>query len=154
LRFNLPQPGVSIIRAAPQPRNSRPKFEGEIQPGQFYRYSLGPLLFGYESTVLAEKIKSGDIPKPVYLSVRIKGWFGRTILAWQAAQEAKTAEREVQAQEENARLRELRLRTMEQQAQAKQKAEKAEQPKPKVKKVKMGDRLTQQRSGTDTGPLR
>jgi len=64
-----------------------------LDPGQFYRWSEGWKYFGYKSTQLDEKIKSGEIPAPISLSDsgRAKGWYGRHIIAWQAEREAAAA---------------------------------------------------------------
>ena len=98
-------------------RNSRRKNEGfvidpetgrikgaPIYPDQFYPLCEGYKYFGYMPTQLALRIKQGLVPKPIpYIDGgRIKGWYGRTIIAWQAEQEQKAAEREARAQEEHA----------------------------------------------------
>lgn len=64
---------------------------GTLLPDYFYRLSDGPKFFGYQLTVLTEKIDNGEIPKPVSLSDsgRAKGWFGRTIIKWQREREEK-----------------------------------------------------------------
>jgi hypothetical protein len=78
-----------------------------INPDHLYRWADGPRYFGYASTVLNEKIDDGHVPMPVYLSDdgRARGWFGRTILAWQREQEAKAAERHQRMKQECARKR-------------------------------------------------
>jgi predicted DNA-binding transcriptional regulator AlpA len=62
-----------------------------LHPDWFYREAEGGNYFGFKPTQLAVRIKAGDIPKPVSLSEsgRSKGWFGRTIIAWQQQREAK-----------------------------------------------------------------
>jgi len=59
-----------------------------LHPDYFYRLIDGHRFFGYSPDWIDAKIKAGEIPKPVSLSdkpgSRGKGWFGRTILAWQA----------------------------------------------------------------------
>jgi predicted DNA-binding transcriptional regulator AlpA len=67
--------------------------ERPLHPDFFYRVSDGHKFFGYRSSALAEKIKTGDIPPPIPLSDtgRAKGWFGRAIIAWQQEREAKAA---------------------------------------------------------------
>ncbi|MCK1570787.1 hypothetical protein [Bradyrhizobium sp. 174] len=59
----------------------------------FYRLTDGWKFFGLKPTSLNEAIKTGKVPTPVALtdSGRAKGWFGRTILAWQQEREAKAA---------------------------------------------------------------
>jgi predicted DNA-binding transcriptional regulator AlpA len=61
-----------------------------LDPGQVYRVSEGWKYFGYRPAHLVEKIKAGEIPAPIALtdSGHAKGWFGRTILKWQAEREA------------------------------------------------------------------
>jgi hypothetical protein len=100
-------------------RNPRRKIEQEerIHPDFFYRYADGPKFFGYGLTTLAERIKSGDedadllkrrnVPRPVHLADggRAKGWFGRTIIEWQAEQMAKAPEREARARAERAKAK-------------------------------------------------
>jgi predicted DNA-binding transcriptional regulator AlpA len=68
-----------------KPFTSRP-----LVDGHFYRLSEGPNYFGYSISRQEDKIKTGEIPRPISLSDfgRAKGWFGRTILAWQAEREA------------------------------------------------------------------
>jgi predicted DNA-binding transcriptional regulator AlpA len=64
-----------------------------INPDWFYRvHEAGPF-FGFSNSVLHVKIQTGEIPKPIALSDggRARGWFGRTIIAWQAEREAKVA---------------------------------------------------------------
>jgi hypothetical protein len=64
-----------------------------IHPDWFYRLSDGPKFFGYGPTTIDDKIRSGEIPPLVSRSDsgRAKGWFGRVIIEWQAARQAKTA---------------------------------------------------------------
>lgn len=75
--------------------SSRERAEPPINPDYFYRLADGSKFFGYRPTTLDEKIKSGEIPKPITLSDsgRAKGWFGRAILAWQA-ERVRKAEQE------------------------------------------------------------
>jgi hypothetical protein len=74
-------------------RHSRRKIEPEasIHPDHFYRYNEGYKWFGYMSTQMNERIKSGDVPMPISLSDhgRARGWFGRSIIAWQREREEK-----------------------------------------------------------------
>jgi predicted DNA-binding transcriptional regulator AlpA len=62
-----------------------------LNPDFFYRKSDAWAYFGYRPTQLDEKIKLGEIPRPIDLSDtgRAIGWFGRTILAWQRDRVAK-----------------------------------------------------------------
>lgn len=64
-----------------------------LSPDHFYRLADGPHFFGYGPTVLAEKIETGEVPKPIALSDsgRARGWFGRTIIAWQRSREEAAA---------------------------------------------------------------
>jgi predicted DNA-binding transcriptional regulator AlpA len=56
------------------------------------------LYWGYRPTQLDEKIKSGEIPKPIKLSKTGKwsaqGWFGKQILDWQAAKLAEAVKQD------------------------------------------------------------
>jgi predicted DNA-binding transcriptional regulator AlpA len=63
-----------------------PHLDGPLSPDLFYRITDARKYFGLKPTQLSERIKSRDIPPPVKLSAsgRAAGWFGRTILAWQA----------------------------------------------------------------------
>src|SRR3954452_7360376 len=85
-------------------RHSRRKIEPEasIHPDHFYRYNEGYKWFGYMSTQMNERIKSGDVPMPVRLSDdgRAKGWYGRVILAHQAKREEKSREQEQRVREQ------------------------------------------------------
>jgi predicted DNA-binding transcriptional regulator AlpA len=74
----------------PKKQSDKPQPPRPLDPGQFYRRGEGWKYFGYKSTQLDEKIKSGEIPAPISLSDsgRACGWFGRQILAWQAEREA------------------------------------------------------------------
>jgi hypothetical protein len=72
-----------------------PKTAAPLHPDIFYRvHEAGPF-FGYSNTVLHLKIQSGEIPAPIALSdapkSRARGWYGRTILAFQKDREAKVA---------------------------------------------------------------
>jgi predicted DNA-binding transcriptional regulator AlpA len=87
-------------RYAPRPNRlpSAGKLQGArdvlpINPDFFYRKIEGWKFFGYAATQLEEKIKAGVIPTPVALDDggRACGWFGRTILEWQASRVAKPA---------------------------------------------------------------
>ncbi|MCK1417640.1 hypothetical protein IVB55_32820 [Bradyrhizobium sp. CW4] len=68
--------------------------QAPVHPDHFYRLVDGYKFFGYKPTALNDAIKSDKVPTPVALSDsgRAKGWFGRTILAWQAARQAKAVE--------------------------------------------------------------
>ena len=65
----------------------------ELNPDYFYRCSQGKAFFGYGKTQLRKRIAMGDVPPPVSLAAggKTKGWFGRTIIAWQRALEEKAA---------------------------------------------------------------
>ena len=77
-----------------QPKVSRDVLP--INPDFFYRKIEGPKYFGYKLTQQDEKIKAKVIPTPVALDEdgRACGWFGRTILDWQAKRVAKVAKAE------------------------------------------------------------
>jgi predicted DNA-binding transcriptional regulator AlpA len=72
-------------------KKQRPINDRPLNPDWFYRLSDGYRYFGYRPTTLDEKIQKGEIPAPIALSDtgRARGWFGRTILKWQAEREAK-----------------------------------------------------------------
>jgi hypothetical protein len=69
--------------------------EHPLNADWFYRLSDRPKYFGYGLSVIPDKIEVGEIPPLVSLSDsgRGKGWFGRTILRWQAEREAKADEK-------------------------------------------------------------
>jgi predicted DNA-binding transcriptional regulator AlpA len=75
----------------PKPRHYYIADDG-IHADRVYRYADGPKYFGLGLSSIDEKIKTGEIPKPISLSDsgRAKGWLGRTILAWQAERQAKS----------------------------------------------------------------
>ncbi|MDF0521590.1 hypothetical protein P0R31_30550 [Bradyrhizobium yuanmingense] len=77
----------------PQRSSKRRPAPPIIHPDHFYRMVDGPAFYGYGPTVLAEKIETGEVPKPISLSEsgRARGWFGRTILAWQRSREEAAA---------------------------------------------------------------
>jgi hypothetical protein len=67
---------------------NKPKRERKPRPlfaDYFYRKTEGPNYFGYGTTQLDERIRSGDVPPPCRLSPngRATGWFGRTIIEYQ-----------------------------------------------------------------------
>jgi predicted DNA-binding transcriptional regulator AlpA len=68
-----------------------------LVPDQIYRASEARKYFGYKATQLDEKIKTGEIPAPIYLSDtgRARGWFGRQIIKWQSEREAASRTPEV-----------------------------------------------------------
>jgi predicted DNA-binding transcriptional regulator AlpA len=53
-----------------------------LVPDQIYRKSEAGPYFGYKPTQLDEKIKTGEIPKPIPLSLsgRATGWLGQQII--------------------------------------------------------------------------
>jgi predicted DNA-binding transcriptional regulator AlpA len=60
----------------------------ELHPNEIVRWHDGPKYFGYKLTQQAERIKSGDIPKPFALSEagRAKAWTGAMIIEHQQRQ--------------------------------------------------------------------
>lgn len=56
---------------------------GELRPNEIVRRSNGPKYFGYSLTIIDEKIKSGEIPEPMQLGERARGWLGSQIIDWQ-----------------------------------------------------------------------
>jgi predicted DNA-binding transcriptional regulator AlpA len=54
-----------------------------LSPHEIVRLRDGRRYFGYGPTTLAEKIKLGEIPKPVRLGDRARGWLGSQIINWQ-----------------------------------------------------------------------
>jgi hypothetical protein len=73
----------------------------ELNPYQIVRLHDGPIYFGFASTQLAEKIKSGEIPEPQYLTAsgRARGWTGQQIIDWHRANAAAQAERAAAARD-------------------------------------------------------
>jgi hypothetical protein len=67
----------------------------ELNPYQIVRLHDGPLYFGFASTQLALKIKTGEIPEPMYLSAngRSRGWTGQQIIDHHIALAAAQSER-------------------------------------------------------------
>jgi hypothetical protein len=67
----------------------------ELNPYQIVRLHDGPLYFGFASTQLALKIKTGEIPEPQYLTAkgRARGWTGQQIINYHAALAAAQSER-------------------------------------------------------------
>jgi len=66
-----------------------------IHPDFIYRTAeYGRKLFGFSGTQLREKIRTGEVPKPVRLSStgRAQGWLGSQILEHHAALKARSAE--------------------------------------------------------------
>ena len=55
----------------------------ELLPNEIIRLCDGKKFFGFGPTALAEKIKNGEIPKPIKLGVRARGWTGAQIIEWQ-----------------------------------------------------------------------
>jgi predicted DNA-binding transcriptional regulator AlpA len=53
----------------------------ELDPNEIFRLDEGTRLFGLKPSQIAEKIKSGELPKPLKLteSGRAKGWTGEQI---------------------------------------------------------------------------
>src|SRR6516162_123344 len=58
-----------------------------LDPGAFYRWSLGFKLFGLKHSQLSEAIKTGKLPPPVEAveGGKAKGWFGSQIIAHRRA---------------------------------------------------------------------
>jgi predicted DNA-binding transcriptional regulator AlpA len=54
-----------------------------LSPNEVVRLKHGKKYFGYGPTVLAEKIRAGEIPEPVRLGDRARGWLGSQIIEWQ-----------------------------------------------------------------------
>jgi predicted DNA-binding transcriptional regulator AlpA len=65
------------------------KIRGEdnlnLDPNQIVRWKDGLKYFGYKHSALAEKIKSGELPRPIPLSDtgRACGWLGSQIIEHQ-----------------------------------------------------------------------
>ena len=56
-----------------------------LNPNFIYRWSERYRLFGLGDTILKQKIKTGEIPKPITLTEGkrpAKGWLGRQILEY------------------------------------------------------------------------
>jgi len=56
-----------------------------LSPNQIVRQKDGHKFFGFGPTTLAAKIANGEIPAPVRLGVRARGWLGSQIIEWQQA---------------------------------------------------------------------
>ena len=54
-----------------------------LHPNQVIRLKEARRYFGYGHSRLAEMIDSGEIPKPVALGERSRGWLGSQIIEWQ-----------------------------------------------------------------------
>ena len=52
----------------------------QLSPNEIVRLKHGKKYFGYGPTVIAEKIKAGEIPEPMRLGGRARGWLGSQIL--------------------------------------------------------------------------
>ena len=66
-----------------------------LDPGAFYRWSLGFKLFGLKHTQLSEAIKEGKLPPP-FASVeggKAKGWTGSQIIEHRRARIAAAQQR-------------------------------------------------------------
>jgi predicted DNA-binding transcriptional regulator AlpA len=55
----------------------------ELLPNEIVRLRDGKKFFGFGPTALAEKIKNGEVPTPVKLGLRARGWTDAQIIAWQ-----------------------------------------------------------------------
>lgn len=55
----------------------------ELGRNEVVRLRDGRRYFGYGPTTLAEKIKAGEIPEPIKLGNRARGWLGSQIIDWQ-----------------------------------------------------------------------
>jgi hypothetical protein len=55
---------------------------GDIQPGQSYRTTLSPVIFGVGWQSMKDKIKAGELPTPFRLSPssRFEAWTGQQII--------------------------------------------------------------------------
>ena len=54
-----------------------------LHPNQIVRLKEARLYFGYGHSRIAEMIDSGEIPKPIALGERSRGWLGSQIIEWQ-----------------------------------------------------------------------
>jgi prophage regulatory protein len=54
-----------------------------LSPNEIVRLRDGRKYFGYGPTTLTDKIKTGEIPAPIKLGDRARGWLGSQILEWQ-----------------------------------------------------------------------
>jgi hypothetical protein len=56
-----------------------------VDPNHVFRECDARAIFGYKPTQLKEKIKSGDVPKPMRLAAppsKARGWYGWQINEW------------------------------------------------------------------------
>jgi hypothetical protein len=90
---------VVPTKKAKHPKSPTPQDTLPIHPDWFYRVYDGWKYFGYRNSILHLKIESGEIPAPIALSDggRARGWFGRTILAWQRERETKPVPKAIPA---------------------------------------------------------
>jgi hypothetical protein len=90
----MPVPKRKLHRRKEQRQKRREQIEAApLHPDYFYRLTDSAKYFGYKATALADKIAAKEIPEPVSLSDsgRARGYFGRTIIAWQHEREAKSS---------------------------------------------------------------
>ncbi len=68
---------------------------GEISPGQFYRTSQSPALFDLGWQATKNKIRSGELPRPMPLNEnsKIEGWLGSQIIEHRTRMRALAEER-------------------------------------------------------------
>jgi predicted DNA-binding transcriptional regulator AlpA len=60
------------------------KATNELGPNEILRKRDGHKYFGYKHTTLDDMIKAGEIPAPIKLGARARGWTGAQIIEWQA----------------------------------------------------------------------
>jgi predicted DNA-binding transcriptional regulator AlpA len=77
-------------------KRMKEEVRGGLDPHQIIRRSEGRKYFGLGPTQIDEKIKKGEIPKPIALSDsgRATGWTGRQIIEHQARLLAAAAEQD------------------------------------------------------------
>jgi hypothetical protein len=54
-----------------------------LSPDEIVRWIDGPRYFGVQHTNMQMFIRLGEIPEPMVLCGRARGWLGSTILEWQ-----------------------------------------------------------------------
>jgi predicted DNA-binding transcriptional regulator AlpA len=60
-----------------------------LSPNEIVRWVDGPRYFGSQHTQMQLFIKLGEIPEPMVLCGRARGWLGSTIIEWQRKRAAK-----------------------------------------------------------------
>ena len=77
------------IKPGTHPNSHKPRKAKEkpplppLSPHEIVRWIDGPRYFGSQHTNLQNFIELGEIPRPMILCGRARGWLGSTIIEWQ-----------------------------------------------------------------------